>query len=148
MGSDWMEELVLGHEELDRQHREMFELLAIAAGAAKAAGAELEGAVARLADAIVEHIAAEEAVMEETLFPERARHKSAHDLFLADFHQLRDELREKGPTGLVAQGLEVRIPEWLRFHIRVNDALLREHLARKRPQPGDARQRKTASRLS
>ncbi len=70
--------------------------------------------------------------MDETLYPERVRHKSAHELFVADFEKVRGELHGSGGTPVVADGLRRRVPEWLRFHIRVNDAPFGDYLARRR----------------
>lgn len=142
MSTDWTREMALDHEELDRQHASLFARLGTVSALLDAGTrAELERAVSALGDELMAHLASEEALMEETLYPERGRHKSAHELFVADFLRLREELREKGPTPFVAEWLRIRIPEWLTFHIRVNDAPLVAHLARRRPQPGDARPR-------
>jgi hemerythrin-like metal-binding protein len=142
MSVDWTHDLVLDSDEMDRHHAILFARLGNAAALLDAGRPELEQVVAKLADDLMAHLSAEEAVMEETAYPDRCRHKSAHELFLADFLQMREELREKGPTPLVADWIRTRIPEWLRFHIRVNDAPLAAHLARRSPQPGDARRRK------
>ncbi|MGC3996268.1 MAG: hypothetical protein QM767_01515 [Anaeromyxobacter sp.] len=56
-----------------------------------------------------------------------------------DLNQLGGELAQKGPTPLVAEWLRVRVPEWLRFHIQVNDARLAEHLLRRRANAGRPR---------
>jgi hemerythrin len=76
--------------------------------------------------------------MEETLYPERIRHRAAHELFIADFVQMRDELRARGVTPEVSDWLDRRIADWLRYHIRVNDIPLGEYLARRRGQPDEA----------
>jgi hemerythrin-like metal-binding protein len=138
MSAEWTRELVLDHELLDRQHALLFARLTAAGGSLDEDRAAVERAVAAFADELVAHIAMEESLMDETRFPERVRHKAAHDLFMADLGQLRAELRDKGPTPLVAEWLRVRIPEWLRFHIRVNDARLAAHVARREAQPGGA----------
>jgi hemerythrin len=141
MGIEFDKEMVLDHPELDRHHAVLFARLASAVGTLDGTTAEVESAVSRFADELLSHLAGEEALMEETAFPDRKRHRSAHELFVADFLQMRTELREKGPTPLVAEWIRTRIPEWLRFHVRVNDSVFAAHLARRRPQPGDARQR-------
>lgn len=136
MSVEWTRDLALEHEELDHEHALLFARLdAVSALLDTGAPAEIERAVAALADALVSHLAAEEALMEEAHYPERGRHKSAHELFVADFLRMRAELREEGPTPFVASWLRIRIPEWLRFHIRVNDAPLAAHLARPHPGP-------------
>jgi hemerythrin len=130
--SDWSPELTLNHELLDEDHVEIFRRITAAAAVLDGPTARVEEAVAALADALVTHLATEERLMEESLYPERARHRSAHELFMADFLQMRDELREKGPTPLVSDWIRRRIPEWLRFHIRVNDLPFGLHLSRRR----------------
>jgi hemerythrin len=132
--ADWTPELTLNHELLDAQHMEIFRRLTDAAQVLDGPRAEVEAALARLADALVDHLAAEERVMNEALYPERTRHRSAHELFMADFLQMRDELRQTGVTPLVADWIRRRIPEWLSFHIRVNDLPLGEFLSRRRAQ--------------
>ncbi len=142
MPLNWTADLVLDHAELDRQHALVFTRLRTAAEALHGPREALERALGLFADELMAHLSAEEVLMEESAYPERARHKSAHELFVADFLQMRAELHEKGPTPLVAEWLRTRIPEGLRFHVRVNDAPLAAHLARRRPQPGDVRVRK------
>jgi hemerythrin len=130
--AEWTPELTLNHEVLDDDHLEIFRRIAQAAAVLDGSMAEVEQAVAAVADALVTHIATEERLMNESLYPERARHRSAHELFMADFLQMREELREKGPTPLVADWIRRRIPEWLRFHIRVNDLPFGVYLSRRR----------------
>jgi hemerythrin len=138
---------VLGHAQLDGQHQAIFRRLAEAAAAMDASRAEAVAALDRLADLLVEHLAAEEALMDASTFPERTRHKAAHELFHADLRQLQAELAEKGPTPEVASWLRVRVGEWLRFHILVNDARLAEHLLR-HPIAKGAAERAGAARRS
>ena len=130
-----MQELTLHHELLDSQHAELFRRLADVAQTFDGPEAGVEAAVAALADALVTHLAAEERIMDEALYPERARHKSAHELFMADFLHMRAELHEEGPTPALAEWLMQRIPDWLRFHITVNDVPLGIFLSRRKPQP-------------
>ncbi len=149
MAAEWTPELTVNDELLDAQHVEIFRRLADASSALERTRVEAESAVAAFADVLLSHVASEEQLMEETLYPERVRHRSAHEMFVSDFTRMRAELAEKGPTPLVAEWLRVRIPEWLRFHIRVNDAPFGEYLARRRAQGGEPRTRKqTGRRLS
>ncbi len=138
MASEWSPELTLNNELLDGQHVELFRRLSSAADALEGPRDALVEAVDAFADALVAHLAVEEQLMDETLYPERVRHKSAHELFVADFEKVRAELRASGATASVADGLRRRVPEWLRFHTRVNDAPFGAYLAR-RKQSGAAR---------
>lgn len=136
----WSPELTLNQDLLDSQHVDLFRRLADAAAALDGARASLDAAVESFSDALIAHLSVEERLMEETLYPERTRHRSAHEMFVADLSQMRAELRDRGPTPVVADWLRTRIPEWLRFHIRVNDLPFGEYLARRRSQhPSDAR---------
>jgi hemerythrin-like metal-binding protein len=140
MSADWMPELTVNHADLDEEHLEIFRRLKVAERSLDGDRDEAERAVTALADAIVDNLAFEERRMEETLYPDRGRHRAAHELFMADFTTMRDELRERGPSPLVVAWLNTRLPEWLRFHIRVNDAPLAAFLARREArEPGDAR---------
>ncbi len=140
MPAEWTPDLTLNHELLDEQHVDLFRKLADAAAALDASQAAFAEAVAALGEALVVHLAAEERLMDDSLYPERVRHKSAHEMFMADFLKTRAELEERGATVAVADAILRRIPEWLRFHIRVNDIPFGAYLARRRQaQLGDAR---------
>jgi hemerythrin len=123
-------ELVLHHEQLDEQHAGLFRLLEAAAVAHETgSAADVRRGLAAFLEAMLEHTATEEAIMEEALFPDRGRHRVAHEVFLADLQQLAAEVERTGPTPQVGEWLRVRVPEWLRFHIAVNDTKLGAHLA-------------------
>jgi hemerythrin len=135
MASEWTADLKLNHEMLDTQHSDIFRCLANLADALAGPRDAMEKALAELSDSLVTHLAAEEQLMGEVLYPERARHKSAHELFMADFLQMRETLREEGLTPQVDDWVRRRLPEWLRFHISVNDFPLGVYLARRRGPP-------------
>jgi hemerythrin len=132
MPSEWSPDLTLNNEVLDEQHVELFRRLSAAAAALDGPRDGLVEAVDAFADTLLSHLAVEERLMDETLYPERVRHKSAHELFVADFEKVRAELRASGATLAVAEGLRRRVPEWLRFHTRVNDGPFGAYLARRR----------------
>ena len=128
-------ELTLGFEEIDSQHREILEAMERAALAARAGDlARTRSAVTALGDVLMAHFSAEEGFMAESLYPDRGRHKAAHDLFMQDFAQLGRELGN-GLSDLVVQWISARVPEWVKFHIRVNDSALATYLASKRFRP-------------
>ena len=142
----WSPDLTLNEDLLDTQHVDLFRRLTEASEALDGPRAELDDAVAAFADELVAHLAFEERLMDETLYPERVRHRSAHELFVADLGQMRHELAERGPTPAVAEWIRSRLPDWLRFHIRVNDVPFGAFLARRRQHGGDARPRRDDGR--
>lgn len=132
MPAEWTPDLTLNDDELDADHVELFRRLAAASEALHADRAVLARTVARLGETLVEHLAREERMMELLDYPERARHRMAHELFLSDFGRMRATLETTGPADpVVVEWLETRLPEWLRFHIRVNDVPLAHWFARK-----------------
>lgn len=147
MSTEWTPELTLNFELLDAQHVQLFRRLEETAAALGGPREPLDAAVAAFADALMEHLASEEQLMDDSAYPERVRHKSAHELFVADFEQMRAELRASGPTPALADWVRRRIPEWLRFHIRVNDVPLAAWLAR-RAAAGDVARKDDGRRLS
>lgn len=133
MATEWTPELTLNNDLLDRQHVELFRWLRDAVVAADDYDpAAVGSAVGAFSDALLEHIATEESLMDETLFPERGRHRHAHEMFVADLVLVRAELAARGLTPAVEEWVRVRAGEWLRFHIQTNDAPFGDHLARRR----------------
>jgi hemerythrin-like metal-binding protein len=130
MPADLSKDLLLHHPELDRQHADLFAQLEAASEAFDlGTRTELLAALAHFTDVYLAHCAEEERLMEGSLFPDRGRHRMAHEVFTADLERLRQELELAGPTPVIGEWLKIRLPEWLRFHVAVNDAKVAQHLA-------------------
>jgi len=129
-------ELVSGFEEIDGQHRVLFQRLDCVLEAVKSDDlAATKQAFQGLSDYLIAHFAAEESFMAAARYPDRSRHKSAHDLFMQDFAQLARELEATGLSVPVLQWITARVPEWIKFHIQVNDLPLGRFLASRRFRP-------------
>jgi hemerythrin len=129
-------ELTCGYEEIDGQHRLLFERLNAATRAAEADdSARTRETLAALGDYLVSHFQSEETMMAESAYPERARHKTAHDLFMQDFAQLGQELQAMGLSPPVLIWIGTRLPEWIKFHIQVNDIPLGRYLTSRHFRP-------------
>jgi hemerythrin len=130
-------ELSVGFEDLDGQHRLLLRDLDLARAASEQGDlGALKAALATLGDAFVAHFASEEALMARSGYPDRGKHKGAHDLFMQDVARLDRELSTFGLTPLMHEWIATRLPEWTRFHIQVNDAPLGRFLAtHHRPHP-------------
>jgi hemerythrin len=129
-------ELTSGFEEIDGQHGMLFQRLEAALQAVRDDSLPAtKRALQSLGDYLLAHFAEEERFMAETAYPERGRHKSAHDLFMQDFVQLTRELDVAGLSVPIAEWVGTRVPEWIRFHIQVNDLPLGRYLASKRFRP-------------
>lgn len=133
MPTEWTPDLTLNHDLLDPQHVGLFKLLGAAAAAVDEPGDALSTALGRFGEALVAHLAAEERIMVETLYPERLRHKTSHDMLVSDVLGVQQEIARAGPTASLVEIVRTRMPEWLRYHTRVNDVPLGEFLARNNP---------------
>ncbi len=122
---------VLGTPALDAPHAD---LLRQAGELAAAARDRDDRRAMRLAEALVEatalHFAFENELMERTAYPDRAPHRSAHDLFLQDLSLMAEEIGEAGITPQVLDWATGRLPQWLRYHIDKNDRPLARHVER------------------
>jgi hemerythrin len=127
-------ELVSGFEEIDGQHGVLFQRLEAALAAVRADSLPAtKHALQTLGDYLLAHFAEEEKLMAAATYPDRGRHKSAHDLFMQDFVQLTRELDVTGLSVPVVEWIAARVPEWIKFHIQVNDIPLSRFLATRRP---------------
>jgi len=123
-------DLACGYEEIDGQHRTLLQRVDAAVQAAKADDlAAAKTALSALGDYLASHFNAEEALMSANTYPERGRHKSAHDLFMQDFAQLQREVEATGLALPNVLWISSRMPEWVKFHIQVNDIPLGRFLA-------------------
>jgi hemerythrin len=127
--------LLTGVDEIDRQHREIFERVGALLDATRTRRSKEE--VLRLVEYLgsysVDHFAAEERRMEVTGYPKIEAHRLEHRQFVKEFELLRKELASDGPTALFIIRVGTRVTEWLREHIYRTDRLLGEWL---RAHPG------------
>jgi len=129
-------ELASGFAEMDGQHGALLQRLDAALEAVRSDSlATTKRALQDLGDYLLAHFAEEEKFMAAAAYPERSRHKSAHDLFIQDFVQLTRELDLTGLSIPVAEWITTRVPEWLKFHIQVNDIPLGRFLSARRFNP-------------
>ena len=134
---------VLGMPELDAPHADM---LSRADDLAAAARSRQARKTATLLDSLIEatalHFAFEEEWMERTGYPDRAAHRTAHDLFLQDLHASSQEIRAAGVTPRVLDWACGRLQQWLRFHMEKNDRPLARYLERTAPRRTDGQPQK------
>jgi hemerythrin len=132
-------ELSVGFEEIDGQHRHLLQYVEGAIAAVESdERARVTAALSELGDYLMAHFASEESFMAQASYPDRARHKAAHDIFMQDFVQLGRELETSGLSPLVRQWIVARVPEWIRFHIHANDIQLGRFLASRKFRPDGA----------
>lgn len=130
MTRQWTQDLSVGVEVIDAQHKEMF----VAAGLLIAAVERGEGrgevtrVIAFLEEYVDNHFRMEEMYMRRYGYPDYPRHKAEHTAFIADFYDLRQELDDDGVTPDLVVRLADRLGEWLTGHIGGMDRALGDFL--------------------
>jgi hemerythrin len=125
--------LLTGVDEIDRQHRHLFERVGELLDAAKhrRSAEEVVRLIEFLGRYVVEHFAAEELEMERTAYPRADGHRQEHRQFVKELDALRLELAAEGPTVLFIIRVGNRVTEWLREHIYRTDRVLGDWLRRR-----------------
>ena len=120
----WNDRMSLGVESMDATHRVSLQLLAAVAEADLAAFCE------RFDDFLNhtrEHFAAEEALMEETMFPLINEHKAEHARVLNELARFRASAAS-GRTALPQAYVREQLPEWFTLHLQTIDAVTAAHV--------------------
>jgi hemerythrin len=126
MAIEWTADLAVGHEEIDRQHRELFrranEILdAMAEGRGPE---EVERTVAFLSDFVTTHFKTEERLMALLAYPWITAHKAEHAAFVTSMLRLRDQFRAGGATLPLAVELQRLVCGLLADHFLKTDQAL------------------------
>lgn len=118
---EWNDELSVGIEEIDDQHKE---LIRIANGLLKAISLErnervLNNVIRRLREYTVHHFSSEEALMEQVRYPNRGVHSAEHQRLkqnVKDYQRLIYKHEDLTPTDMLNF-----MKEWLLGHILTHD---------------------------
>lgn len=122
MAGTWSECLPTGWEPFDREHADLVSRLGELLSAVNAADrARASSALSTFLHECGAHFAHEERLMALNAYGQLARHKEAHDLFLADVGELARDLAANGITPDFRRWATGRVLEWFRFHVSAND---------------------------
>ncbi len=117
----WQESYRVGHEEIDKQHKRLFELAdALHSAMTAGKGKDTIGQVlANLVSYTRSHFATEEGLMRRHSYPEYSAHKAQHDALT---HQVL-ELQKQFQAGNATITLETMkfLKNWLTGHIGLTD---------------------------
>ena len=122
--------LLVGVDEIDDQHRELFRRIGALLDASRnrRSREEVVRLLEFLGSYVVDHFASEEQRMELAAYPRAAGHRAEHRQFVKELEVLRHELKSEGPTNLFVIRVGNRVTEWLREHIYRTDRSLGEWL--------------------
>ena len=122
--------LLIGVDEIDAQHRELFDRIRALLEASRnhRSREEVVRLLEFLGGYVVDHFASEERMMAASSYPRAEGHRSEHQQFIKELEVLRHELKSEGPTPLFVIHVGNRVTEWLREHIYRTDRLLGQWL--------------------
>ncbi|MDI6747260.1 MAG: bacteriohemerythrin [Rhodocyclaceae bacterium] len=127
----------VGIEQVDTEHRQLFEIAGRVYDALGEKGAAADGiaraAIAELLDYTTTHFANEEALMEAAAYPELAAHRELHHHLLSRARDM--EMRVEFDAQFVPLELNRFIASWLVEHIQDSDRKFGDFVANKRPPP-------------
>ena len=128
----WGQELATGIEQIDAQHRQLYETVAQLHTLMRSkALSEVDVVLDALTQYASEHFATEEREMRSSAYPGFDDHRAAHLAFVQEFVRIRG-LLEVRPTVSGVVELSSWLSDWLREHVRGLDAEMARFL---RPPP-------------
>ena len=115
----WSEDLSVGVQLIDEQHREMFDRInRLLRAIGEIGGAEQVAATADfLQEYVAQHFAAEEEQMVLHEYPGLAKHKEHHEYFRGRVEDLIQRLEEQGPDEKLLIEAQELLVNWFRDHI-------------------------------
>lgn len=122
--------LLVGNEQIDREHRRLFEIAekvydALSAGNGTAV-IKAHAAIAELLDYAETHFASEEALMQSVDYPYLDTHRKLHRHLLTQVHDMG--LRAVSGEPYMPVELNHFVNKWLVSHILTNDRMFGEFL--------------------
>ncbi|MFZ3091983.1 MAG: bacteriohemerythrin [Nitrospirota bacterium] len=126
MSINWTEDIAVGVDEIDNQHKELFNRINSFLDAMnQGAGIQEVGNVIKfLEDYVLTHFGAEEGFMTKHKYPEHQSHKAQHEVYLKNLSDLKKEFESGGVTLPLTLKVQRNIVDWIINHIRKIDKAL------------------------
>lgn len=122
---EWSDQYSTGVDEMDEQHKILFELIAILRKVChgKVASEDermimLDKVIERLVNYTVHHFSAEEELMLKSGYPDLIQHKKRHDMFTETVHKYKQLLKQKKRQPVELLNL---VESWIKNHILTAD---------------------------
>lgn len=126
MPLQWTEDLLVGVEEIDSQHKELvvrtnnlFDAMKLGKGRQ-----EIGELVTFLERYAVMHFGLEERYMATYEYPDSPVHKTKHTKFVEEFSAIKSRFASEGPAADLVVSVHAFLTDWLLDHIRTVDKLL------------------------
>jgi hemerythrin len=123
MSLEWDESLVLGLDEIDKQHRSIFEQFKKVSEAAQQgkSAAIIEELAAFLFEYAHLHFSTEDGIMVEYGYPKIEVQREEHATFSRDANEIRQRIGRQGASKEIAIEATAKLMRWIIQHIRKHD---------------------------
>jgi len=132
----WRRSYETGNEQVDKEHKEIFRMVEeLIANFDDSSPAEVDKTINYLAEYTVDHFKHEEAIMEESQYPQLDEHKKQHDDFVLEVLDLQKRVQKRANESINSIDVKVVIANWLVDHVLGSDKEMadyhRKYLAEK-----------------
>ncbi len=129
----WKDNLATGINEIDNQHKELFDRINKLFQACHSGQGtkEVINVMSFLENYVIEHFSCEEKLQLKSNFPNYAEHKKQHEEFKAEITNLKQELSAGADSTSFVIKINNLIVNWLLNHIKKSDKELSQHIKTK-----------------
>lgn len=129
-GIAWNECYSLGNEQIDRQHKKLFELVSGLVNACMdgTATEKLQETLTFLGNYTVQHFYFEEELQLQSHYPDYERHKQLHADFVKTVGELTGNFNKNGSSAELSTDVNKIVIKWLVNHILREDKKIGEHI--------------------
>jgi hemerythrin len=120
---EWTEDLAVGNEMIDAQHKELFVRITDLVNAIKSKTCKFEiGPTTQfLQQYVIKHFTDEQNLMKSQNYPDFEAHKALHDKFIHDFEDLKKELEDETSNYSKSVYTNQMVVDWIVEHINQVD---------------------------
>jgi len=129
-GFAWDDRLNIGYENVDMQHRRLFELVSDLVFACEDGSdvKRLKDTIDFLVDYTVKHFYDEESVQVQWNYPDYKRHKQLHEDFKVTVMEIVGKYNENGSSEELSRDVNKIVVRWIADHIQREDKKIGEFI--------------------
>lgn len=119
----WDDNLIIGIEEIDRQHKEIFSRFNSLSGSFQngATTPDLKELLDFVDHHFKQHFPAEEAIMERYTYPRLQEHRGQHADFMNEMDSVRSRISREGESHELALLVDRKLIQWIVHHVKHSD---------------------------
>lgn len=141
---EWTEDLAVGIETIDKQHKELFKRInnLVAAIKQHRCKDEIDGTIGFLEEYARFHFSEEEKRMGESGYKNLPEHRRDHDVYLRNIRELKEQALIPRVTGMsyeLSVAANQMVVDWIVTHIMKADRKFGEYVKSGSPNPGAGR---------